>query len=450
MSRVFLNVEILEDRTAPAASSLTGTLSLQPLQAGNSAAIAAGDFDGDGIMDVAEIDDDSTVSVILGRGESKQHELRLAVGDLPRAIVAADFDGNGLTDLAILNEGSNDVSVLLGLGNGMFKDQLRSPTGEIGPDALIVGDFNGDGLLDLASIAPEGNKIAYLLGNGDGTFKQPVLSPARDPIRLPTILEAAGNTDEWFPAAVTDGQGRTQIGGGGAPDSAQTVLSGNIFQPLTSTISGSDDQLANRETRKQPESDILLTSFGIAVFSAGIERRRPLLADVFVINGPGFPAGVAVVTHREVPPGSGDGGVDDSDGEPFRGTPYVSGDPCRTFAGSQLDESALRSLKMVLDDLFRPDGLHGLPGTTGGFFRTAQPGATRLPQPREQGEQASQQNMDEDAQTHSSPPEMTESLARTQAKSFLVALLAFGARMGSEQNMNRRGLAGERRQFAVL
>ena len=63
--------------------------------------------------------------------------------------MAGDFNGDGRTDLAVANAGTNDVSVLLGHGDGTFQDQVRYAAGT-GPAALVAGDFNGDGRTDLA------------------------------------------------------------------------------------------------------------------------------------------------------------------------------------------------------------------------------------------------------------------------------------------------------------
>ncbi len=41
-----------------------------------------------------------------------------AVGDSPRSIISDDFNGDGYNDLATANEGSGNVSVLLGNGDG--------------------------------------------------------------------------------------------------------------------------------------------------------------------------------------------------------------------------------------------------------------------------------------------------------------------------------------------
>ena len=52
-------------------------------------------------------------------------------------------------DLAVANYGSDNVSVLLGNGDGTFQTQKTYAVGD-GPTSVAVGDFNGDGKADLA------------------------------------------------------------------------------------------------------------------------------------------------------------------------------------------------------------------------------------------------------------------------------------------------------------
>ena len=52
-------------------------------------------------------------------------------------------------DLAVANCGANDVSVLLGNGDGTFQPQVTYAVGS-DPDAIVAGDFTGDGRIDLA------------------------------------------------------------------------------------------------------------------------------------------------------------------------------------------------------------------------------------------------------------------------------------------------------------
>jgi uncharacterized repeat protein (TIGR01451 family) len=101
-----------------------------------------------------------------------------AVGTSPSAIVIGDFNGDGKPDLAVANSGSNNVSILLGNGDGTFQPAVDYAAGN-SPSAIFVGDFNGDGKLDLA-VFQAGNSqnsaagsVSILLGNGDGTFQAP-------------------------------------------------------------------------------------------------------------------------------------------------------------------------------------------------------------------------------------------------------------------------------------
>ena len=144
-------------------------------------ALVAGDFNGDGRTDLAVANIGSNdVSVLLGNGDGTfQDQVRYAAGDEPFALVAGDFNGDGRTDLAVANAGSNDVSVLLGNGDGTFQDQVRYAAGDE-PFALVAGDFNGDGRTDLAVANYDSGDVSVLLGNGDGTFQDQVRYAAGD------------------------------------------------------------------------------------------------------------------------------------------------------------------------------------------------------------------------------------------------------------------------------
>src|SRR6058998_4407070 len=48
-----------------------------------------------------------------------------AVGKNPTSVTTADFNKDGFTDLITTNIGNNSLSVLLGNGDGTFKDQVQ-------------------------------------------------------------------------------------------------------------------------------------------------------------------------------------------------------------------------------------------------------------------------------------------------------------------------------------
>ncbi len=89
------------------------------------------------------------------------------VGKAPRDVAAADFNGDGVTDLAVANNGSNDISVLFGTGEGDFQPQVRIPIGS-GVIDLVAVDLDQNGAPDLA--VTRGSQVAILLNDGLGSF----------------------------------------------------------------------------------------------------------------------------------------------------------------------------------------------------------------------------------------------------------------------------------------
>ena len=98
------------------------------------------------------------------------------VGDQPHSIADADFNRDGRADLATANEGSDNVSILLGKGAGGYTTGATIPVGD-SPPGLAVGDFNRDGRVDLAVANAFSNNVSVLLGNGSGGFSPASGSP---------------------------------------------------------------------------------------------------------------------------------------------------------------------------------------------------------------------------------------------------------------------------------
>jgi hypothetical protein len=145
--------------------------------------VAVGDFNGDGRSDLAIANlgvsgQNGTISVLLGTGDgSFQPARNFPAGVGPQSVAVGDFNGDGLPDLAVANNSSNDVSVLLGNGDGSFQPAQTFAVGPR-PSSVAVGDFNGDGFLDLV-VAFTGpypyttGGVNILLGTGDGSFQPP-------------------------------------------------------------------------------------------------------------------------------------------------------------------------------------------------------------------------------------------------------------------------------------
>src|SRR5438105_3284641 len=90
-------------------------------------AIAAADVDGDGILDLVTGNRSLSVSVLLGNGDGsfqRNVDFPTTIGaglGAVGAVAAGDFNGDGRLDLAVPNEHVNTVAVLLGNGDGTFR-----------------------------------------------------------------------------------------------------------------------------------------------------------------------------------------------------------------------------------------------------------------------------------------------------------------------------------------
>src|SRR5256714_4118260 len=96
-----------------------------------------------------------------------------AVGVKPYFVVVGDFNADGKPDLAVANDGSGDVSVLPGNGDGTFQSTVNYATGPR-PESIAVGDFNGDGKPDLVVANFGSTNVSVLIGNGDCTVQSAV------------------------------------------------------------------------------------------------------------------------------------------------------------------------------------------------------------------------------------------------------------------------------------
>ena len=137
------------------------------------AGVATGDFDGDGLDDLAALDE-AALEVLVRRAVKKgdgvifpgEKGIDLAIPGgrgLPADAAIADLNGDGKADIAV-GMTAGDVLIFLGNGEGRFSESPGSVFAALGIEAVRAADLDGDG-----------GGLEILYGSGAGTQR-----PARE------------------------------------------------------------------------------------------------------------------------------------------------------------------------------------------------------------------------------------------------------------------------------
>lgn len=145
-------------------------------------AIATGDFNGDGHLDLAIVTESAQEQdVVLLLGDGHRHFKKSATGALPflnltaptgqggiRSIAVGSFDHTGSADVAV-TDSVNYVSVFAGDGHGALGRRQDLLTAAF-PASLVIADLDGDGLADIGAIDNDSASVYSLIGRGNDTF----------------------------------------------------------------------------------------------------------------------------------------------------------------------------------------------------------------------------------------------------------------------------------------
>lgn len=140
--------------------------------------LTAGDFNNDGIVDLAgstgfsDANEGGDVPIFIGNGDGTFQSVgsNFTGGGNPYALAVADFNSDGNQDIVVTNQASNNVSVLFGNGNGEFSIGWILPV-LYEPIGIAVADFNLDGHPDFATANRAYNDVTVYLGSTSGSFR---------------------------------------------------------------------------------------------------------------------------------------------------------------------------------------------------------------------------------------------------------------------------------------
>lgn len=146
--------------------------------------VVTGHFTHSGNLDLAVADYViDQVCILLGQGDGVFKKSSCFSASLPIGLATGDFNEDGNQDLAIVETGGTghgDLKILLGDGQGTFRLSARYRTG-VASCGLALADFNGDGHLDVAvtdfGFGDSARDVMVFFGDGHGRLGKPVTYP---------------------------------------------------------------------------------------------------------------------------------------------------------------------------------------------------------------------------------------------------------------------------------
>ncbi len=136
-----------------------------------------GDLNGDSYPDVAVARFGRVNTVHFNDGMGNFPVSANFAGSATRSVALADMDNDGDNDLVVANDNGQGANVLLNNGSGAFPTAYNLSVGDH-PSGVAVADLNGDGLRDVVTVDQGGqNKVHLNTGSG---FTASTFGPGND------------------------------------------------------------------------------------------------------------------------------------------------------------------------------------------------------------------------------------------------------------------------------
>jgi len=126
----------------------------------NYVGLAVADLNMDGVLDILG---GGGLEVFIGHGDGT-FEAGTTIAFLPdRQPIVGDYDGDGIPDVAGVSQVDGSISIARGRGDGTFETPIVHANG-FRCSNILAADLDSDGVLDFAGTNYTGNKLEVMLG----------------------------------------------------------------------------------------------------------------------------------------------------------------------------------------------------------------------------------------------------------------------------------------------